>query len=58
MLKKIIKAHTAKLDFFYITEPTFLYKTLSFTNRERRVIASIKNFIHRKKSKPSCLFTI
>ena len=37
MLKKIIKTHTARLDFVDIIEPTF------FTKRERRVIASFIN---------------
>ena len=40
MLKKIIKTHTAKLDFCLYYRTYFFYETLSFTNRERRVIAS------------------
>ena len=40
MLKKIIKTHTARLDFCLYYRTYFFYETLSFTNRERRVIAS------------------
>ena len=39
MLKKIIKTHTAKLDFVDIIKPTFLRNAVA-TNRQRRVIAS------------------
>ena len=38
MLKKIIKTHTARLDYVDIT-PTFLRNAVA-TNRQRRVIAS------------------
>ena len=39
MLKKIIKTHTARLDFVNIIKPTFL-RNAAATNRQRRVIAS------------------
>ena len=39
MLKKIIKTHTARLDFVDIIKPTFLRNAVA-TNRQRRVIAS------------------
>ena len=42
MLKKIIKTHTAKLDFvdiIMIIKPTFVRNAVA-TNRQRRVIAS------------------
>ena len=41
MLKKIIKTHTARLDYVDITKPTFLRNAVA-TNRQRRVIASNK----------------
>ena len=41
MLKKIIKTRTARLDFCLYYRTYFFYETLSFTNRERRVIASL-----------------
>ena len=43
MLKKIIKTHTARLDFCLYYRTYFFYETLSnenTMNRERRVIAS------------------
>ena len=40
MLKKIIKTHTARLDYVDITKPTFLRNAVA-TNRQRRVIASV-----------------
>ena len=40
MLKKIIKTHTARLDFVDIIKPTFLRNAVT-TNRQRRVIASL-----------------
>ena len=44
MLKKIIKTHTARLDYDVdITKPTFLRNAVA-TNRQRRVIASNTNF--------------
>ena len=46
MLKKIIKTHTARLDFVDIIKPTFLRNAV-VTNRQRRVIASISK--DRKK---------
>ena len=42
MLKKIIKTHTARLDFVDIIKPTFLRNAVA-TNRQRRVIASPVN---------------
>ena len=39
MLKKIIKTHTARLDFVDIIKPTFLRNAVAM-NRQRRVIAS------------------
>ena len=39
MLKKIIKTHTARLDFVDIIKPAFLRNAVA-TNRQRRVIAS------------------
>ena len=39
MLKKIIKTHTARLDFVDIIKPTFVRNAVA-TNRQRRVIAS------------------
>ena len=39
MLKKIIKTHTARLDFVDIIKPTFLRNAVTM-NRQRRVIAS------------------
>ena len=36
-----LKTHTAKLDFCLYYRTYFFYETLSFTNRERRVIASL-----------------
>ena len=45
MLKKIIKTHTARLDYVDITKPTFLRNAVVM-NRQRRVIASnILNFL-------------
>ena len=44
MLKKIIKTHTARLDFVDIIMPTFLRNAVA-TNRQRRVIASISKFL-------------
>ena len=43
MLKKIIKTHTARLDFVDIIKPTFLGNAVA-TNRQRRVIASNPKF--------------
>ena len=45
MLKKIIKTHTAKLDFCLYYRTYYFYETLSVTNHERRVIASSINFV-------------
>ena len=39
MLQKIIKTHTARLNFVDIIKPTFLRNAVA-TNRQRRVIAS------------------
>ena len=53
MLKRIIKTHTARLDFcLYYRAYFFFYETLSFTNRERRVIASTNK---KKKNRSVCL---
>ena len=41
----MIKTHTARLDFCLYYRTYFFNETLSFTNRERRVIASVKKII-------------
>ena len=43
MLKKIIKTHTARLDFVDIIKPTFLRNAVATNRRQRRVIASMIN---------------
>ena len=59
MLKRIIKTHTARLDFcLYYRAYFFFNETLSFTNRERRVIASLlKSAQATFYSRLSCLCT-
>ena len=49
MLKKIIKRHTARLDYVDITKPTFLRNAFA-TNRQKRVIASKKIKIKNKQT--------
>ena len=52
MLKKKILKHIARLDFVDIIKPTFLRNTISFMNRERRVIALV---FTNKKTRSVCL---
>ena len=55
MLKKIIKTHTARLDFVDISGLLFLGKAIVY-ERERRVIASMnKKKKKNPKFNPFCL---
>ena len=59
MLKKIIKTHTARLDFVDIIKPAFIRNAVA-TNRQRRVIASFQNDwvkIHHRENKVGWRFT-
>ena len=54
MLKRIIRIHTAARLDFCLYYRAYMYETLSFTNRERRVIASEVNLnkqIHINKQR-------
>ena len=45
MLKKIIKTHTARLDYVDLIKATFLRNAVA-TNRQRRVIASNIKYLY------------